>query len=115
MGDWERVNPRDTIKCEGPDTLNDRECEEAAVLIFLPGGYRGANGDWGEPAEFVCATHNEEDRIYQDVTCNECGDSVEFGSGKFVNRVHDFNTPSIRYEMGKAFPYGGYVCAECED
>lgn len=114
MSDWERVNPRDFIKCEAPDIANDRECEEVAVLIFLPGNYRGTNGDWGEPAEAVCATHNEENRIYEDVICNECGDSVEFGSGKFVNRIPDFNAPSVRHEMGNPYPYGAFICSDCE-
>ena len=34
--------------------------------------------------------------------CNECGESVAQGSGKFVNRVPDLSTAEERREMGKA-------------
>jgi hypothetical protein len=46
--------------------------------------------------------------------CNECGRSVKPGSGLFVNRVPDFNSPEERKEMGKPFPEGDFVCAECD-
>ena len=46
--------------------------------------------------------------------CNECGESVRFGSGKFVNRVIDFNDPETRKAMGKPFPDGDYICEECD-
>ena len=46
--------------------------------------------------------------------CNECGRSVKPGSGDFVNRVPDLNTPEERKEMGKQFPEGDFVCAECD-
>jgi len=46
--------------------------------------------------------------------CNECGRSVAFGSGWFVNRVPDLNSIEERIEMGKPFPEGGWLCAECE-
>ena len=45
--------------------------------------------------------------------CNECGDSVRPGYGKFVNRVPDLNDPERRKEMGRPFPKGDYICAEC--
>jgi ribosomal protein L34E len=47
--------------------------------------------------------------------CNECGNSVKFGSGLFVNRVHDFNNYSEKIKMKKPFPEGGYICIECEE
>jgi len=46
--------------------------------------------------------------------CNECGQSVRAGSGKFVNRVIDFSGYKTRKEMGKPFPVGDFMCAECE-
>lgn len=46
--------------------------------------------------------------------CNECGRSVAFGSGWYVNRVPDLNSIEERIEMGKPFPEGGWLCAECE-
>ena len=46
--------------------------------------------------------------------CSECGQSVRIGSGKFVNRVIDFNDYKTRKEMGKPVPAGDFMCAECE-
>ena len=48
-------------------------------------------------------------------TCNECGRSVKFGSGLFVNRVIDLSDEETRIEMGKPFPKGDFVCSECEE
>lgn len=47
--------------------------------------------------------------------CNECGRSVEFGSGNFVNRIPDLNTLEERKEMGTPFPEGDFVCADCDE
>lgn len=47
--------------------------------------------------------------------CNECGRSVKFGSGNFVNRVPDCNTIEERNEMGKRFPQGDFLCVECDE
>ena len=64
--------------------------------------------------------------------CNECGRSVAWGSGRFVNRVVGQapclslgsgyrSLPLIPYpsslipsEMGKPFPEGDYLCEECD-
>ncbi|MFY7998389.1 MAG: hypothetical protein ACOVSW_07300 [Candidatus Kapaibacteriota bacterium] len=46
--------------------------------------------------------------------CNECGRSVAPGSGWFVNRVPDGNPQRECVEMGKPFPHGAFICAECE-
>jgi len=46
--------------------------------------------------------------------CNECGKSVKFGSGRFVNRISDFNTRAYRKSMGKPFPEGDFICEECD-
>ena len=46
--------------------------------------------------------------------CNECGRSVAFGSGRFVNRVPDLNSAEERKEMGKPHPEGDFMCAECD-
>ena len=34
--------------------------------------------------------------------CNECGQSVKWGTGLFVNRVPDLNDKKTRIQMGKA-------------
>jgi len=46
--------------------------------------------------------------------CNECGRSVSLKNGFFVNRVPDANDFHTRVDMGKPFPLGDYICAECE-
>ena len=46
--------------------------------------------------------------------CCECGRDVSTSSGHSINRVPDFNEPEDRQAMGRAFPYGDYVCASCD-
>ena len=46
--------------------------------------------------------------------CSECGKSVKFGSGRFVNRVPDFNTPAERRMLGRLYPDGDFICTECD-
>ena len=47
--------------------------------------------------------------------CNHCGKSVVFGSGRFVNRVPDFNDILTRMDNGLEFPLGDFVCGECDN
>lgn len=47
--------------------------------------------------------------------CNECGKSVKPGTGLFINRIFDFNEYEDRIEMQKPFPYGDFICIECEE
>lgn len=47
--------------------------------------------------------------------CNECGKSIKFGTGLFVNRVIDFNSEEERTSMGKPFPKGDFICPLCEE
>lgn len=46
--------------------------------------------------------------------CNECGQSVKLGSGRFVNRMPDLNSTKERKQMGKPFPKGNFTCPDCE-
>ncbi len=46
--------------------------------------------------------------------CSECGKSVAFGSGRFVNRVPDFNTVEERKNIGRPYPNGDFICPECD-
>ena len=46
--------------------------------------------------------------------CNECGESVAFGDGRFFNRVPDLNSVETRREMQKLYPEGDYVCDKCD-
>jgi hypothetical protein len=59
----------------------------------------------------ICAKNGEE---YHADICAECGHSVEFGSGCFVNRVPIFDSYGTRCEMGYSYPEGAYICPECE-
>ena len=47
--------------------------------------------------------------------CNECGQSVALGDGRFVNRAPDLNTLEERQDMGKPFPQGDWLCADCDE
>lgn len=47
--------------------------------------------------------------------CSECGKSVAIGSGRFVNRVTDFNTVEERKNMGRLYPAGDFICPECDE
>ena len=46
--------------------------------------------------------------------CSECGKSVRFGSGRFVNRIPDFDTLAEKKIAGRPYPEGDFICAECE-
>lgn len=46
--------------------------------------------------------------------CNHCGKDVSRGSGRFVNRVPDFNDICTRISNNLEFPLGDFVCDECD-
>ena len=46
--------------------------------------------------------------------CNHCGRKVSRGSGWFVNRVPDFNDVDTRMANSLRYPYGDFVCADCD-
>lgn len=47
--------------------------------------------------------------------CNHCGKSVFKGSGKFVNRIPDFNDFETRVANNLVFPQGDFVCEVCDN
>ena len=47
--------------------------------------------------------------------CNECGESCKVSTGRYVNRVVDFNTYTTRKIMGKPYQYYDYICPVCAD
>lgn len=47
--------------------------------------------------------------------CAECGKSVAWGSNHFINRVPECNDRATRRKMGRPFPKGDYVCADCDN
>lgn len=63
---------------------------------------------------FRNASQRLEENDQDGETCNECGQSVRIGTGRFVNRVIDLNSYRTRKEMGKPYPDGDYMCAECD-
>ena len=46
--------------------------------------------------------------------CNHCGNSTAFGSGRFVNRIPDFNDINTRKGNNLKYPEGDFVCFECD-
>ena len=55
----------------------------------------------------------QEEKIVE--ICNHCGESVSRGSGKFVDRVPDFNDISTRISNNLQFPLGDFVCDNCDN
>jgi hypothetical protein len=47
--------------------------------------------------------------------CYECGKSVAWGSGNFVNRVPNFDTVEQRRANGATYPEGEWLCGECDE
>ena len=47
--------------------------------------------------------------------CNHCGKSVGIGSGRFINRIPDFNDIPTRRLFNRKYIWGNFVCAECDD
>ena len=47
--------------------------------------------------------------------CNECGESVAKGSGRFTNRIPSFDDETTQKDMGKPYPKGEFMCIECEN
>jgi hypothetical protein len=47
--------------------------------------------------------------------CNHCGDPVVLGSGKFVNRIPDFNDKKTRILNKRRYPNGDFVCDKCDN
>ncbi len=67
---------------------------------------------------------NEEDFIYQKLLkisavkreiCEECGESVAQGSGKFVNRIPVLDDNQARIESGRPYWWAGFICEECDN
>lgn len=47
--------------------------------------------------------------------CNHCGEDVSLGSGKYINRIPDLNDILTRMENGLVFPFGDFICGECNE
>jgi hypothetical protein len=47
--------------------------------------------------------------------CAECGKSVRFGSGNFVNRVPICDNYRERKAQNRPFPKGEFICPVCID
>lgn len=49
-----------------------------------------------------------------EICCN-CGHSVKFGSGRYVNRIPECNTTDVRIQNGMPHPEGDFICKVCEE
>jgi len=59
-------------------------------------------------------SHDSLKKNFDSEICNECGKSVNAGTGLFINRVVDLSDKSTRISMGKPFPIGEYICSLCD-
>lgn len=84
----------------------DEDTSEEQILILLNTAINETQLDL-DYCEVITSEESE--------TCNECGISVAWGSGWYVNRVPDFNSIIQRIKMGKRYPLGDYVCARCDN
>jgi predicted Zn-ribbon and HTH transcriptional regulator len=64
----------------------------------------------------LCETKESKDadEVLTKETCWNCGNSVVWGSGRFVNRIPSLDSEDVRRENGSPYPKGGYLCFECE-
>lgn len=107
-----RMTTAVTVHTDG-NTIWVNSAERCEVRIC---GLRDLKGTQAVKAVMSDSDNLKEVTVTGDVEiCNECGRSVVFGSGLFVNRIPDFNTPEERKEMGKPHPEGDYMCIECEE
>lgn len=52
--------------------------------------------------------------ILKEEKCWNCGKSVAWGSGRYVNRIPSLDSVEVRRENGAPHPEGEYLCSECE-
>ncbi|MBU3968416.1 MAG: hypothetical protein KKG76_13780 [Euryarchaeota archaeon] len=64
----------------------------------------------------LCETEEskDSDEVVTRETCWNCGSSVAWGSGRFVNRIPSLDSEEVRREHGSPYPKGGFLCFECE-
>jgi hypothetical protein len=47
--------------------------------------------------------------------CQVCGNRVSIGSGRFVNRIPDFDTLDKRIGRNVKYPNGDFICKQCDE
>lgn len=47
--------------------------------------------------------------------CWNCGKSVAWRSGRYVNRIPSLDSVEVRRENGAPHPEGEYLCSKCEE
>jgi len=64
----------------------------------------------------LCETEESKDadEVVTKETCWNCGSSVAWGSGRFMNRTPSLDSEGVRRENGAPYPKGDYLCFECE-
>jgi hypothetical protein len=58
---------------------------------------------------------NTQNKVHDNQRCNHCGQSVAMGSGKFVNRINDFNDLATRRFYKRKYIWGDFICQECDE
>ena len=90
------------------EVVNDALEELGEDLSVMAERGTGLKVDIKDLIEFDNTTEDEE-------ICEECGRSVAWGSGLFVDRVPDADDFETRRQRGVPHPVGGWICRECEE
>jgi hypothetical protein len=48
------------------------------------------------------------------VICCQCSRPVSPGSGLFADRMSEANDENTGMDMGRPYPWGDYLCAQCD-
>jgi|GEM_PF-1955031 len=104
-------------KCHGVSVSFENHAEIVSIEPFTSKGTIGRCGI-EIPAEaikaVVCALMSFAPDSPVEI-CAECGESVKWGSGRFVNRVpiaDDLIEEKV--DSGRPYPHGDFVCHECD-
>ena len=109
-----------TEKCENSGKNLCGNCESATDIVT-----NKPHSNWtcgNEECQQILSEHLEADVIGAKLNllqhkecCNECGHSVEFGSGNYVNRIPSEEDTQENIDNNKEYPHGAWICAECEE
>ena len=103
------------------------ECGDSFSMLHLNhnGGYK-INRDVGKGVkspeywekysyEIQMINQNERWQDMKKQSCVECGQSVRFGSGLYVNRIPVLDDYQTKVDNGRPFPRGEWICINCEE
>jgi DNA modification methylase len=118
--DWKKKFLNKIICGSAVDVMREiPKCSVDLVITSPPYNLKNSTGNGmkdGRGGKWANAALQNGRANYDTVEiCNHCGESVSFGSGKFVNRIPDLNDILTRIDNGLLFSVGDFVCAECDD